>query len=582
MRINFFIICLLNALILLSNDTPRVTREVEFGNMKLVLSKNVMNEIQKQVNSLTSSPKYYQMKVDRMLLYFPVIERVLKEEGVPEDFKYLAIQESGLISDAVSSADAVGFWQFKDFTAREVGLRVDKRIDERKNIVASSRGAARYLKRHNFLVDNWIYAMSAYQAGMGGARKYMNKSKYGDRKLEINSSTHWYVKKFIAHKIAFQDRVKDKHSQNLRLTEFNEGASKTLSQIAKQFDLDVDMVKTYNKWILNGEIPKNKTYTVLIPSYNKIKNKTISQIVPEIENDTHVKKIKIEKKIFPSEMLKVLLDVDSKYLKYNGLTAIISGNSNNLNSLAAELEIPTNLFNQYNDIKAKDSIKPNTIYYLEKKKSKSKIGFHVVKKFETLWSISQKYAVRLNRLMIMNRINSNEKIDINRVLWLNAKRPKKIPIQYYKSEKNDEITINKEIISSNTDIEDRSGKSEKTLHKSTLGKKKISEIKNIHTVVVGESLWSIAQKYNVSINDLKTFNKINENEVLYIGQNLYIFSTQKETPKSKKNNIYTVKEGDSFYSIANEHNITVKKLMILNKRINDIIFIGDELKVNPN
>ena len=177
MRINFFIICLLNALILLSNDTPRVTREVEFGNMKLVLSKNVMNEIQKQVNSLTSSPKYYQMKVDRMLLYFPVIERVFKEEGVPEDFKYLAIQESGLISDAVSSADAVGFWQFKDFTAREVGLRVDKRIDERKNIVASSRGAAKYLKRHNFLVDNWIYAMSAYQAGMGGARKYMNKSK---------------------------------------------------------------------------------------------------------------------------------------------------------------------------------------------------------------------------------------------------------------------------------------------------------------------------------------------------------------------------------------------------------------------
>ena len=80
----------------MANGTPVVTKEVEFGNMKLVLSRNVMAEIQKQVNSLTSSPKYYQMKVDRMLLYFPVIERVFKEEGVPEDFKYLAIQESGL------------------------------------------------------------------------------------------------------------------------------------------------------------------------------------------------------------------------------------------------------------------------------------------------------------------------------------------------------------------------------------------------------------------------------------------------------------------------------------------------------
>ena len=105
MKINFFIICLLHVFTLLANGTPVVTKEVEFGNMKLVLSRNVMAEIQKQVNSLTSSPKYYQMKVDRMLLYFPVIERVFKEEGVPDDFKYLAIQESGLVSDAVSSAD---------------------------------------------------------------------------------------------------------------------------------------------------------------------------------------------------------------------------------------------------------------------------------------------------------------------------------------------------------------------------------------------------------------------------------------------------------------------------------------------
>ena len=82
-----------------------------------------------------------------------MIERVLKEENVPDDFKYLCIQESGLISDAVSSAKAVGFWQFKDFTAREVGLRVDNRIDERKNIVSATRGAAKYLKRNNFQFD---------------------------------------------------------------------------------------------------------------------------------------------------------------------------------------------------------------------------------------------------------------------------------------------------------------------------------------------------------------------------------------------------------------------------------------------
>ena len=582
MRINFFIICILHAFILLANGTPVVTKEVEFGNMKLILSRSVMAEIQKQVNSLTSSPKYYQMKVDRMLLYFPIIERVFKEEGLPDDFKYLAIQESGLVSDAVSSADAVGFWQFKDFTAREVGLRVDKQIDERKNIVASSRGAATYLKRNNFLVNNWIYAMSAYQAGMGGARKYMNKSNYGARKLEINASTHWYVKKFIAHKIAFQDRVNDKHSQNLSLIEFNKGANKNLSRIAKEFKLDVNLVKTYNKWIRSGEIPEDKTYVVLIPTHQKVKNKSLSEVVAEIEPKPRVERAQIEEKIFPSEMVPGLLDVNSKRLKFNDLAAILSGKSNNINSLAAEAGISIKLFVKYNDLKPQDKIKVNTIYYIESKKSKSKIGFHVVQKSETLWSISQKYALRLNKLMTMNRMTVNEKIIIDRILWLNAKRPKSTPIQYHKTVQKDRIEDKKEINAGTTDIVVQPEKSEELTQTRTNAKKKISTAKNIHIVVEGESLWSIAQKYNVSVKDLRTFNEINENDALHVNQELYIFSTQKKLPKSSKSKIYIVKAGDSFYSIATKHNMKVKELMRLNRRTNDVVLIGDKLKVPSN
>lgn len=576
MKINFFIICLLHLFTIRAKGTPVVTKEVDFGNMKLVLSRNVIAEIQQQVNSLTSSPKYYQMKVDRMLLYFPVIERVFKEEGVPEDFKYLAIQESGLVSDAVSSADAVGFWQFKDFTAREVGLRVDKQIDERKNIVASSRGAATYLKRHNFLVDNWVYAMSAYQAGMGGARKYMNKSNYGARKLEINSSTHWYVKKFIAHKIAFQDRINDKHSQNLSLIEFKKGANKNLNWIAKEFELDVDLIKTYNKWIRTGEIPEDKTYVVLIPTQQKVKNKTLSEVVVENESKPTVERTNIEKKIYPFEMVPGLSEVNSKNLKFNNLKVILSGNSNNLNSLAAEAGISIKLLIKYNDLNPQDPIKANTIYYLESKKSKSQIGFHVVENSETLWSISQKYALRLNKLKTMNRITSNEKIEIDRVLYLNAKRPKNTPIQYHKKEQK------KEMNAATINIEEQPEKSDKIIPTSTTVKNKIPTAKKIHTVVEGESLWSLAQKYNVSVKDLRTFNEINENDALNIGQELYIFSARKGLPKASKSNIYTVQAGDSFYSIAVKHNVTVKYLMQLNRRTNDVVMIGDKLKVYPN
>ena len=68
------------------------------------------------------------------------VEEILKRQGIPEDFKYLAIQEGEFISDAVSSSNAVGFWQFKKASAQELGVRVDAAVDERKHIIASTVG----------------------------------------------------------------------------------------------------------------------------------------------------------------------------------------------------------------------------------------------------------------------------------------------------------------------------------------------------------------------------------------------------------------------------------------------------------
>jgi membrane-bound lytic murein transglycosylase D len=275
-------------------------------------------------------------------------------------------------------------------------------------------------------------------------------------------------------------------------------------------------------------------------------------------------------------MVPGLSEVNSKNLKFNNLKVILSGNSNNLNSLAAEAGISIKLLIKYNDLNPQDPIKANTIYYLESKKSKSQIGFHVVENSETLWSISQKYALRLNKLKTMNRITSNEKIEIDRVLYLNAKRPKNTPIQYHKKEQK------KEMNAATINIEEQPEKSDKIIPTSTTVKNKIPTAKKIHTVVEGESLWSLAQKYNVSVKDLRTFNEINENDALNIGQELYIFSARKGLPKASKSNIYTVQAGDSFYSIAVKHNVTVKYLMQLNRRTNDVVMIGDKLKVYPN
>src|ERR1041384_7008371 len=115
MRILFAL--LFAAVFPLAAQTPQVPSKMEFAGITLSIRDDARREIQKDVDALTQSPKHFMIKVERARTYFPIIEKVFREENVPEDFKYLVIQESSLIADAVSPSNAVGFWQFKDYTA---------------------------------------------------------------------------------------------------------------------------------------------------------------------------------------------------------------------------------------------------------------------------------------------------------------------------------------------------------------------------------------------------------------------------------------------------------------------------------
>src|SRR5690349_16332645 len=188
-------------------QSPQVPHKMQFAGMTLTIRDDARREIQEDVDLLTKSPKHLAIKAERAKTYFPIIEKIFEEERVPDDFKYLVLQESALISDAVSVSNAVGFWQFKDFTAIEMGLRVDREIDERMNIVSSSRAAARYFKKNNYYFNNWLYALQAYQMGAGGVLQSVKDYEGGAKHMEITSKTYWYVKKFLAHKLAYGDIV---------------------------------------------------------------------------------------------------------------------------------------------------------------------------------------------------------------------------------------------------------------------------------------------------------------------------------------------------------------------------------------
>lgn len=130
-----------------AQNTSDIPASVSFGGITVKFDRSAQNLIEEDIKSLMSNKKFWEEKMERAILYFPIVEGILMDEEVPIDFKYLAVQESSFKPDVVSSSNAVGYWQFKPETARELNLRVDDEVDERKNISSSTHAAAWYLKK---------------------------------------------------------------------------------------------------------------------------------------------------------------------------------------------------------------------------------------------------------------------------------------------------------------------------------------------------------------------------------------------------------------------------------------------------
>jgi membrane-bound lytic murein transglycosylase D len=137
--------------------------------------------------------------------WFPVIEPILKEHGVPEDFKYLALIESGL-QNVVSPAGATGFWQILEATGRELGLEITAEVDERYHVEKSTVAACKYLLSAYRLYGNWAMAAASYNMGRAGLNRQMTNQRanqYYD--LWLNEETSRYVFRIMAIKVLFEN-----------------------------------------------------------------------------------------------------------------------------------------------------------------------------------------------------------------------------------------------------------------------------------------------------------------------------------------------------------------------------------------
>ena len=184
---------------------PSQPKMISFANEKAPLDKYYIQErLEREllVNTFWHSNTILVLK--RSKKYFPIIEPILSKNGIPDDFKYLAVIESGLIH-VKSPAGAEGFWQFMPQTAREYGLEVNGDVDERLHLIKSTESAAAYLKYAYEVFGNWTLAAASYNAGMQRIQSEMNKQKaksYYD--LFLNEETSRYMHRILATKLIFE------------------------------------------------------------------------------------------------------------------------------------------------------------------------------------------------------------------------------------------------------------------------------------------------------------------------------------------------------------------------------------------
>ncbi len=228
----------------------------------------------------------------RSAKYFPVIEPILKEKGIPEDFKYLALVESGL-TNVVSPAGAVGFWQIMEHTGKQYGLEITKEIDERYHLEKATRTACDYLRNAYNEFGSWTLAAASYNMGMNGLKKQLDRQKaknYYD--LTLNEETARYLFRIMAvkeilenpKKYGFRFRDKDLYTTIPYKILAVDTAIDDFGSFARELGINYRILKYHNPWLRYEYLPnkQGKTYQIKIPreGYYEILEEDIAGSLP--------------------------------------------------------------------------------------------------------------------------------------------------------------------------------------------------------------------------------------------------------------------------------------------------------------
>jgi len=239
---------------------------------------SIKENLDKAFSGNSSSSAFALFK--RCGLWFPPIEAVLKRNNIPDDIKYIALEESNL-TNSQSSQGAAGFWQFVPSTGANYGLEINDEVDERYSVEKSTEAACKFFKEAYKHFGSWTIAAAAYNLGTGGIEQQLKKQKsknYYD--LMLNKETARYLYRVLALKTLVENSSRHKLGASksfygVPLTHFKvDTAISDLSRFSISLGYDYNLLKIFNPWLRKNKLsnPNKKTYVINFPKKEYLKN----------------------------------------------------------------------------------------------------------------------------------------------------------------------------------------------------------------------------------------------------------------------------------------------------------------------
>lgn len=259
-------------------EIPKLKKNYSFAGEPLPMDNFDVKE--RLIRELIVNSYYHSGTVQNLIKthrYFPVIDKILKEEGLPEDLKFLAVAESNL-SNVTSPAGAKGFWQFMVPAAREFGLEVNNEVDERFHLEKSTLAACAYFKNLKGRFGSWTNAAAAYNVGptrFSQEKDLQGMDSFYD--MNLNPETGRYIFRVVAIKevlnnpkdfgFFFDEADALQPLDDYRIVKVQSSIA-NLGDFAKEHGTTYRMLKVYNPWLVSHKLTLSgkKTYEIKIPN----------------------------------------------------------------------------------------------------------------------------------------------------------------------------------------------------------------------------------------------------------------------------------------------------------------------------